>query len=458
MVEFNKEQNSLTLSIFPGKSAFSDNPGKVDGELKAYKTSYELCDHHMQTNMSSSSSLKGSYGYITFSPDGNKAIKRASMQDSNNLNEAIIAASVLNSSSKKRKMGLISYDTVTTDRNAQELCLTMDRGQKTLEAYVQCTRYKYRMANIERIFRDLVTGLHTLHESGFIHCDFKPGNAVMMADGSIEIIDFGSSRQFKRIKSPNDIEIWCTYPFCPPEALMASRDASCLGPSIDAYSLGATMFYYIYKGCLYDCHTYMWREDALEQHQSGVVNRVLQNLICPPACPDYIFQAMLGLLKGDYKARTSIAGLYLMYGTHYTHPLYEPIIIDPKTPLAPSPKRAEAIDFLYDNSGRKECFSLAVNIMDRYEVVKGFQCTFGELIICRDLSIMVMYPDIEIHHTKKQKKTLNTILDALEYKVFVDTADSMIGVDAIDYGVLKKALVDSGGATMDAVTLYWMMV
>lgn len=416
-----------------------------------------MCDHHWQAKKMSS--LKGSYGYVTFSPDGNKAIKRASMQDPNNINEAIIAASVLNSSAKKRKRGLIAYDTVTTDRSAQELCLTMDRGQQTLDTYVQRTRYKDRMSNIDHVFRDLVTGLHTFHESGFIHCDFKPGNAVMMADGSVEIIDFGSSRQFKRTRSPKDIEIWCTYPFCPPEALKSSRDASCVGPSIDAYSLGATLFYYIYKGYMYDCQKYMWREDALEQHESGVIERVLANLTCPPGCPDHVFQAMVGLLKRDYKTRTTIAGLYVMYGNHnIATPLYEPIIIDPEVSRTSSPKRPDAIDFLFDNSSRKECFSLAVNIMDRYEEVKGLACSFGELIICRDLSIMVMYPDIEIVHTKKQKKMLSTILEALEYKVFVDTADSMIGVDTVDYGVLKQALVDSGGATMDAVTLYWLMV
>jgi serine/threonine protein kinase len=404
------------------------------------------------------SSLKGSYGYITFSPDGNKAIKRASMQDPNNLNEAIIAASIL---SKKRKRGLIAYDNVTLDHADNELCITMDRGNQTLETYIRETRYKDRMGNIERVFRDLVTGLHTLHESGFIHCDFKPANAVFMdgpSGNEIQIIDFGSSRHFKRTKSPKDIEIWCTYPFCPPEALKTSRVEcpSILAPTIDAYSLGATLFYYIYKGYLYNCEMYWDRQDALEMHESGVIENTLKGLNCPHGCPQYIFDAMLGLLKRDYKARTTIADLYTKYCCDIS--VYEPIIMDPSNHGTPRAKRPEAIEFLYENIKQKDCFALAVNIMDRYESVKGAECSFGELLICRNLAVMVMYPDIEIRHAKKQKQMLNKILEALEYKVYVDTADCFIDGDNIDYEALKRALVDSGGLTMDAVLLYHLMV
>jgi hypothetical protein len=93
----------------------------------------------------------------------------------------------------------------------------------------------------------------------------------------------------------------------------------------------------------------------------SVIESILKNLHCPHGYPEYIFTAMMGLLKKDYKTRTTIASLYDMHVANATGttPIYEPIIIDPIA-RTPSKKRPEAIDFLYENIKQKECFSLAI--------------------------------------------------------------------------------------------------
>jgi RNA polymerase sigma factor (sigma-70 family) len=76
------------------------------------------------------------------------------------------------------------------------------------------------------------------HRHGVIHCDLKPSNLMLNADGRVVVTDLG----FARLMMVRDVPtlIGGTVQFMAPEQL----DADCgeIGPWTDVYGLGATLF------------------------------------------------------------------------------------------------------------------------------------------------------------------------------------------------------------------------
>lgn len=76
------------------------------------------------------------------------------------------------------------------------------------------------------------------HRHGVIHCDLKPSNLMLNADGQAVVTDFG----FARLMMVRDVPtlVGGTVQFMAPEQL----DANCgeIGPWTDVYGLGATLF------------------------------------------------------------------------------------------------------------------------------------------------------------------------------------------------------------------------
>jgi serine/threonine protein kinase len=46
------------------------------------------------------------------------------------------------------------------------------------------------LENVAQILIDMAMGLSHVHESGFMHLDFKPENVLVSRNGNVQIIDF----------------------------------------------------------------------------------------------------------------------------------------------------------------------------------------------------------------------------------------------------------------------------
>ena len=64
--------------------------------------------------------------------------------------------------------------------------------------------------------------------------------------------------------------MYCTHPFCPPEAL--GKQTVKITPAIDAYSIGATLYYAIYQRYLYDYKVYKRHSEVLKLFENGHIH------------------------------------------------------------------------------------------------------------------------------------------------------------------------------------------
>ena len=85
------------------------------------------------------------------------------------------------------------------------------------------------------VFRMVASGLNAMHQHGYVHCDIKPNNILLNANGAIKIIDLGQSCRIGTTKP----RIQGTPDYIAPEQVKRKP----LGPKTDIFNLGATMYW-----------------------------------------------------------------------------------------------------------------------------------------------------------------------------------------------------------------------
>jgi hypothetical protein len=91
-----------------------------------------------------------------------------------------------------------------------------------------------RGAELDRLAIGTATALTAIHEAGVVHCDFKPSNVLIAADGP-RVIDFGIARALDA--SGTASQVIGTPAYMAPEQFTRS-DAR---PPVDVFAWGATM-------------------------------------------------------------------------------------------------------------------------------------------------------------------------------------------------------------------------
>jgi serine/threonine-protein kinase len=91
------------------------------------------------------------------------------------------------------------------------------------------------LVDVLLVFRMVATGLNAMHQKGYIHCDIKPNNILIGANGAIKIIDLGQSCKIGTVKP----RIQGTPDYIAPEQVRRQR----LDQRTDVFNLGATMYW-----------------------------------------------------------------------------------------------------------------------------------------------------------------------------------------------------------------------
>src|SRR5262249_45349668 len=83
--------------------------------------------------------------------------------------------------------------------------------------------------------------LHAAHQGGTVHRDLKPGNILLMADGTPKLADFGVARQLEGAAglTQSGAPVGTPSYMAPEQAEGKSRD---VGPAADTYALGAILY------------------------------------------------------------------------------------------------------------------------------------------------------------------------------------------------------------------------
>lgn len=96
---------------------------------------------------------------------------------------------------------------------------------------------------LDRISRQLLAALNTVHAQRIMHRDISPDNIIIRPNGSPVLIDFGSARLFQS-EGGESSSIIVKHGYSPPEQYQAANPER-QGPPTDIYALGATLYYMV---------------------------------------------------------------------------------------------------------------------------------------------------------------------------------------------------------------------
>lgn len=97
------------------------------------------------------------------------------------------------------------------------------------------------IAEVADLVAEIIQGLRVFHRMEMLHCDLKPENIMITADGTIKIIDFGSVKiaGVHEISTPVErLELLGTKNYTAPEYLLGMEGSN----RSDVYSLGVITY------------------------------------------------------------------------------------------------------------------------------------------------------------------------------------------------------------------------
>ncbi|MCR5270066.1 MAG: serine/threonine protein kinase [Prevotella sp.] len=94
---------------------------------------------------------------------------------------------------------------------------------------------------VRHILPQILDALKTVHSQNIWHMDIKPANIMVDKSGRAFLIDFGASKQLRRVDGQQSSALCYTPGFAPMEQV--AQESEKFGPWTDFYALGASLYY-----------------------------------------------------------------------------------------------------------------------------------------------------------------------------------------------------------------------
>lgn len=152
--------------------------------------------------------------------------------------------------------GIVSVHDFFEDNNTAYIVMEYLDGI-TLKRFVEA-RGKIPANKLFRAMRPIMRSLEKVHAQDVIHRDISPDNIMLLRDGTLKLLDFGSAREVGGDKS---LSVMLKPGFAPEEQY---RSKGKQGPWTDIYALCATMYY---------CLTGVKPEESVERMVEDTLRR-----------------------------------------------------------------------------------------------------------------------------------------------------------------------------------------
>ncbi|KAG5463920.1 hypothetical protein LSCM1_00093 [Leishmania martiniquensis] len=278
---------ALERSAGEGLSAFASNVGTSGGnagcalgsELRqsteniivAFKTHYrcELPEHIVSVSgqvFHRTSRLvgRGSFGevYLVVSEAGALGAMKVFPLNDNNAPQLIREVETL---SQMRHANIVGYDCCAVQDNFFFIiCEYMAGG--TLRSLIQSLGVVPERA-ARKYACDMLFGLGYLHQHSWLHCDIKPENILMTADGTCKLADFGAASLGRSLTDAAPVR--GTPRFSAPEAILGIWNEKA-----DIYSFGITVAQMVTG--VHPWHHYKEPDHLFVAHYAGEIRHSMQ--------------------------------------------------------------------------------------------------------------------------------------------------------------------------------------
>ncbi|KAG9509641.1 Cyclin-dependent kinase 9, partial [Fragariocoptes setiger] len=152
--------------------------------------------------------------------------------------------------------------------------LVFDFCEHDLAGLLSNPAVHFNMCEIKKVMKQLLEGLHCIHQNKILHRDMKAANILINKRGVLKIADFGLARAFSNPTETNKqnrytnrvVTLW----YRPPELLLGERDYT---PAVDIWGAGCIM-------------AEMWTRTPLMQGKSDQDQLRYITMICGAINPD----------------------------------------------------------------------------------------------------------------------------------------------------------------------------